>query len=185
MSYMSTARTTLRGLGLLLIAALVLPSVALAQEAPIKIAVVDLELIVTQSESGKALQKKLEEFAQSVQTEGEAKAKAYQDLQLRLRDGANSLADDKLSDLQKQVEDAEIDLKRFQRDKEREGQKIQAEGLREIEKQLKPIFDSVREEQGYDLILNDVPGVVVMATPRIDITNMIIERFNASTAAGG
>ncbi len=185
MSNPFTVRATLRGLGLLLVIALVLPMSATAQQAPAKIAVVDLELVVTQSNSGKVLQKALEEFAQGVQAEGEAKARAFQDLQQRLRDGANSLTDDKLSDLQKQVEDAEIDLKRFQRDKEREGQKIQTEGLRKIEVDLKPIFDQVREENGYDLILNNVPGVVVMANERVDITRMIIERFNAATATSG
>ncbi len=185
MSYPSISRAALRGLGLLLVVTLVLPTSVVAQEAPIKIAVVDLELVVTQSAAGRALQKELEAFSNSVQAEGEGMAGGLSDLRQRLADGANSLAEERLVQLQKEVEDAQIALQRFQGDKEREGQKIQGEGLREIEKQLKPVFDQIRDEQGIDIILNNVPGVVVMAGKRVDITRLIIERFDASLSSDG
>ena len=86
---------------------------------------------------------------------------------------------EKLAELQKQWEDAQIGIRRYRDDKQREGQKIQAEGLREIEKQLQPVFEKIRDESGYDLILNNVPGVVVMANEKVDITAMVVERFNA------
>jgi Skp family chaperone for outer membrane proteins len=56
---------------------------------------------------------------------------------------------------------------------------MQSEGLREIEKQLEPVFEKVRDEGGYDLILNRVPGVVVMAGQRVDITQKVIDRLNS------
>ena len=40
-------------------------------------------------------------------------------------------------------------------------------------------FIQIRDQGGYDLILNNVPGVVVMAADRIDITQQVIDRFNA------
>lgn len=175
--------------GLQVAATLILVGVAVAgtasaQEAPIKVVVVDLERVVGQSAAGKDLQARLEKFKEAVQTEGSAKAEAARGIRQKLVDGVNSLSEDKLSELQKQYEDATIAIKRFQDDKQREGQKMQVEGLRDIEKQLQPVFEKLRDDGGYDLILNNVAGVVVMVNERVDITKLVIERLNAAAAAG-
>jgi Skp family chaperone for outer membrane proteins len=152
---------------------------SLAQEAPIKIAVVNLDYIVAQSPAGRSLQDKLQSFEKEVRGEVEARTQAARALRQRLIEGANSLADDKLSEMQKELEDATISIRRYRDDKERQGQKMQQEGLKEIEKQLEPVFEKVRESGQYDLILNNVPGVVVMAGPRADITQKVLDALNA------
>ena len=90
---------------------------------------------------------------------------------------------EKLAELNKQLEDATIDIRRYRDDKEREGQKMQADGLKEIEKQLEPIFEEVRNEGGYDLILNNVPGVVVMVGERAEITQKVLDKLNANAGS--
>lgn len=165
-----------RGLAVVALAALTVP--ASAQQA-VNIAVVDLDFVVAQSPAGKALGQKLEAFQKQAQSEAEAKQKAAVDLRKRMAEGVNSLSEEKLAELQKQYEDIMIDIRRFRDDKQREGQKMQDEGLKEIEKQLEPVFEKVRDENGYDLILNRVPGVVVMAGERVDITKKVIEALNA------
>ncbi|NJL27840.1 MAG: OmpH family outer membrane protein [Thermoanaerobaculia bacterium] len=153
---------------------------ALAQDGPIKIAVVDLDRVIAQSKAGKELQTKLEKFQQDIKNQGEAMNEEARQLRQRMTDGVNSLSEDKLAELQKQFEDKQIAMRRFRDDKQREGQKMQEEGLREIEKQLQPVFEKVRDDGGYDLILNYVPGVVVMAGERIDITKKVVETLNAT-----
>ena len=167
---------------LVFLGGLVAAPTADAQES-VKIVVVDLERVVAQSAAGQALQAKLASFQETVKTQGEAKAAAARDLRQRMVDGANSLSEDKLNQLQKDFEDAQIDIRRFQDDKQREGQKMQTEGLREIEKQLQPVFEKIRDEGGYDLIINNVAGVVVMANEKVDITPEVIEQLNAAAAA--
>ncbi len=144
------------------------------------IVVVDLERVVATSAAGKALQTQLSQFQEQVKTQGEAKAAAARDIRQRIVDGANSLSEDKINQLQKDLEDAQIDIRRFQDDKQREGQKMQTEGLREIEKQLQPVFEQIRDEGSYDLILNNIAGVVVMANEKVDITAKVIEKLNAA-----
>lgn len=151
-----------------------------AQPQQIKIAVVDLELVVANSPSGKALQQKLEKFQQEIQGEAEAMSEKARDIRKRMTEGANSLTEDKLAELNKQYEDQMILIRRFRDDKQREGQKMQTEGLREIEKQLKPVFEKIRDEGGYDLILNNVPGVVVMANDKVDITQDVVSKMNTT-----
>lgn len=154
---------------------------AIAQETAIKIAVVDLERVVALSDSGKALQAQLEAFQNNVQTEGEQKTAAMTALRERIASGANSFSDEKLAEMQKEFEDLTIDMRRFRDDKQREGQKIQSEGLKAIEVLLEPIFKQIRDEGGYDLILNYAPGIVVMASERVDITQTVIDRVNAAS----
>jgi Skp family chaperone for outer membrane proteins len=156
---------------------------AAAQDHQVKIAVVNLDYIVAQSPAGKALQSQLEAFRNSVQADAEKRAETARDLRRRIAEGANTLSDDKLAELQRQYEDAQIDIKRYQDDKQREGQKMQADGLKKIEAELEPIFVKIRDEGGYDLILNNVPGVVVMVGEQIDITQKVVDRLNAE--AGG
>ena len=181
-----TVKTYHAALGILVVfGALLASPAALAQETSVKIVVVDLERVVAQSAAGKALQAQLQKFQESVQAEGEQKAAAARDIRQRIADGANSLSEDKLNQLQKDLEDATIAMRRFQDDKQREGQKMQGEGLQQIERQLQPVFEKIRDDGGYDLIINNVAGVVVMANEKVDITAQVIAELDAAASAAG
>lgn len=156
-----------------------------AQEAAIKIAVVDLERVFVLSNPGKELQAKLEKFQQEVQAEGTSMTDRANEIRKRAAEGGQTLTEDKLAELQTQYEDEAIKIRRFREEKQREGEKMKNEGLRVIEQQLEPVFKQIRDERGYDLILNNVPGIVVMANEKVDITDEIVKRLNAATASGG
>ncbi len=150
-----------------------------------KIAVVDLDKVVAISEAGKQLQARLEKFQKDTQAQADKLAQEASDLQKRLSDGRRSLSEDTLADLQKQLEDKTVEMRRFRDDKQREGQSIQDEGLGKVERQLGPVFKAIREEGGYDLILNRVPGVVVSSSDRIDITSDVVDRLNKAQGTTG
>ncbi len=156
---------------------------AAAQDGPINIAVVNLDYVVATSPAGQALQAELEAFRKQVQAEADTRAEAARDLRRRISEGANTLSSEKLAELQRQYEDAQIEIRRFQDDQQRELQKKQNDGLKKIEEELEPVFTKVRDEGGYDLILNNVPGVVVMIGDRIDITQEVVDKLKAE--AGG
>ena len=179
---MNFLSSTTRRLGVALIAfALLLTAPAAFAQGAVKIAVVDLDIVVASSQAGQDLANKLKTLQESAGAQVEAMQKEAVELRQRIAEGANSLSDDKLADMQKQFEDKTIEIRRFTDDKQREGQKMQQEGLAAIEKQLEPVFEKVRDEGGYDLILNRVPGVVVMAGESIDITKKVIETLNITT----
>jgi outer membrane protein len=168
-------------LAAVLLTAALAAGAAAAQDGAAKIAVVNLDYVVANSPAGKALQAQLEAFRTSVQAEAEKRAETARDLRRRIAEGTNTLSEDKLAELQRQYEDAQIDIKRYQDDKQREGQKMQSDGLKKIEEELEPVFTKVRDEGGYDLILNNVPGVVVMTSERIEITQKVIDRLKAES----
>ena len=175
LNYVSTARSAL--LVLLVIGGLA--PFAAAQDRAINIAVVDLERVVAQSKGGKALQAKLNAFQSQVQAQGEAMAADAQKLREKIESGGAALKPVELAELQKAYEDATVKIRRFKDDKQREGQKIQSEGLRRIEVALQPVFAKIKEEQKLDLILNNVAGVVIMAGESVDITEPVLARVNA------
>ena len=180
---MTSVRNIRLSASFVLAAALVLGCLALpavAQDSGIKIAVVDLEAVVALSPGGKALGRELEEFEAQVKAQVEEMRQQGQAVSQRIQEGRNSLSEDKLAEMQKEMEDLNIAIRRLVDDKQREGQKKQQEGLKRIEKQLEPVFNAIRDEEGYDLILNRVPGVVVMAGERVDITQKVIERLESS-----
>ncbi len=154
-------------------------SQAQAQTAPAVIGVLNLDQVIANAPAGKALGSRLEEFQQQAQRELEVLAGKAQEIRKQLTEGAGTLTQDQTSELQKAFEDQQIAVRRLEGDKQREAQKIRNEGLAEIEKQLRPVIESVRTEGGYDLILNNQPGVVVLVGPRINITKAVIDKLNA------
>ena len=77
-----------------------------------------------------------------------------------------------------------IQLRRLRDDKEKEGDAMRTAGLLGIEKGLKPIFDEIQAKENYDMILNYVPGVVIMASQRVNITEQVRTMLNARLKAG-
>lgn len=167
------------------LATLMLAGAAVAQEAAVKIAVIDLDRLVAQSVAGNALQKKLEDFQKAVTTEGKALADKARATKKLIDDGAISLSEERLAELQQQFEDESIKVRRFTEAKQREGAKMRDDGLQEIEEKLQPVLDAVQTEGNYDLILNRALGVVVMASDRVDITDRVIAAFDAAETGGG
>ena len=169
----------------LLALALLVPGAAAAQDtSALRIAVVDLDLLVAQSSAGRALQTKLQNFEQEIKRRlAELEEERNRTRQL-VTEGSNSLSEERLNELQKQYEDQTIEIQRYTKDKQREGQKMQQEGLRDIELKLEPVLDQVQGQGNYDLILNRALGVVVMASDRVDITPRVLELLEASLAGG-
>lgn len=149
-----------------------------------KIVVVNLDYIVANAPAGKGLQAKLEKFQEEARAEVASKQEAAKAIRQRIADGVNSLSEDKLAEMQQEFEAAQLAVKQLQENKQREGRKMQEEGLKEIEQQLGPIFEQVRDEGGYDLILNNVPGVVLMVGEGVDITQEVVDKLGSGSEGG-
>lgn len=170
-------RTTTRHLGALFLPMLLLAAQpARTQEGPIKIAVADIERIVTQSAAGQEMARKVEALRQSAEQQLKERADALATLKTRIGTTTDLAQRNQLST---EYERGAIDFQRFKDDKEREGQKLQKKLLAEIEVQLGPLFRAMRDEKGYDLILARTPGITLVVGERVDITNEILERYDA------
>ena len=154
-----------------------------AAQAP-KIAVIEVERILRESDAGKEALATLEEASKVKGEELESRAKDLQDLQTRYQETRLTLAEDRVAEMQKELEDKTIEMRRLQDDANRELQKQQQEAFQKIEEEVLPIINQIGKEGGYTLMFNKFQSGLVFADEAVDITQSVIERYNASRASG-
>ena len=151
---------------------------------PLKIAIIDSDRVVAESTRGKAALERLKTLQEAKVAEGRRLTQELADLRKRLEDGRLSLAPDKLEELRKQIQDKGIALERFQADAQRELEEERERALAGIEREILGVIDQVGKEQGYTLIFNKFRSGLVYAEEAVDISPLVIQRFDAARPAG-
>lgn len=155
-----------------------------ASAQTMKIGVIDVQRIITESNTGKAALAQLDAFGKEQQDKLRQKKEAVDQLQNRLSEGRLSLAEDRLAELQKELETKSIELRRTADDAQREFNRRQDEVLKEIERKVMPVIQKIGEEGGYTMIFRKFESGLVYATEQVDITPTIIQRLDASGQGG-
>lgn len=154
-----------------------------AQNAPARVAVVDVQKVLTQSTAGKAAYEKLKKM----QEERVAKAKQMDDEMKKLESDLNtkriSLAEDKLAEMQKQLADKRINMQRYAQDADREIGEARDRELQALQVKIEPVIDAIGKEMGLALIFNKFESGLVYASDAVEITDTVIKRFNEAAAA--
>ena len=174
-----TPLRTVLAAALLLAAAGVSPAAAQG----LKVAVINTEQVLLESSTGKAALAELRQVREAKEAEGQNLQNEVQELRKRLTDGRLSLAEDKIAELEQQLEEKGIALRRFQDDATRELNKRRDEVLAEIDRKVLPIINQVGQEQGYSLIFRKYESGLVFASDEVDITNEIIRRLDSGASA--
>jgi outer membrane protein len=154
-----------------------------AQNTPARVAVIDVQKVLTQSIAGKAAYEKLKKM----QDEKVEKAKAMDEELRKLDADINtkkiSLSEDKLTDMQKQLADKRISMQRYAQDADREIGEARDRELQVLEVKIKPVIDAIGKEMGIAAIFNKFESGLVYASDAIDITDTVIKRFNEANPA--
>lgn len=148
-----------------------------------KIAVIDVERILTDSEAGKKALTELTALQKTKQEQGQALQAEINTLKQKALDGKLALAEDKLRGIEREVEEKTIALQRFSDDATRELTKRRDEILGAVEAGIFPIINVVGKEGGYTLIFNKFRSGLLYADEAVDITEAVITRYNASAPA--
>ncbi|HUP44814.1 MAG TPA: OmpH family outer membrane protein [Thermoanaerobaculia bacterium] len=163
------------------IAAMAVP--AMAQNAPAKVAVIDVQKVLATSTAGKTAYERLKKM----QDERIAKAKGMEDelrrLETELSTKRLSLSEDKVTELSKQINDRKISMQRFAQDADREVGEARDRALLELENKIKPVIDALGKEMGLAAIFNKFESGLVYASDAIDLTDTVVQRFNAAVAS--
>lgn len=153
-----------------------------AAPAGVSVAVIDVQRLVTDSQAGKEVLANLKQKSEQKSAELKILADELDGLRQQINEGRLSLSEDRLSDLQRQLEDKTIAFRRARDDAERELQEFQGKRFAEIERRVMPIINAVGVEGGYTLIFNKFESGLVFAQQSVDITDEILRRFDASRA---
>jgi len=166
-----------------LIVACVAIAVAAAQPAvaqQTKIAVIDVQRVVTESDPGKEALQKLKALQDAKIEEGRAMQQELTSMQEQMAKQRFTLSEELIAELSKQMEDKQIELQRFQDDAERELDEARRRELGGLENRIIPVINALGAERGYTLIFNKFQSGRVYADEAVDITDDVIRRFNTT-----
>jgi outer membrane protein len=155
------------------------------QPAGFKVAVIDTEKILLTSNTGKKALADLKKVQEGKEAEARTKQQEIKDLQAKIADGRLSLAQDKLTEMEKQLEEKLISLRRFQEDANSELTKKRDQVLAAIDQKVMPVINQVGKEMGYTLIFRKFESGLIYADEAIDITGAIIQRLDGAAPAQG
>lgn len=160
--------------------AIVLASPVLAQEAaPLKIAIVDVEQVLTRTEAGRERLSALDSFAGRERARLERLQQELEDLRTRI-EAAQEAGAGEVDDLRRELQRKTIVFNQAAEDTAREVQQRRQTVFEEMEGIVMPVIEAIGEEGGYTLIFRNLESGLVYVDPAIDITAEVIARVDSS-----
>jgi len=159
-------------------AVMLMAAFAMPAAAQTKVAVIDVQRVVSESDPGKEALQKLAGLRDAKAQEGQALQQELQTLRDQFSKQQLTLSEQRLEELQKQIQDKGIALQRFQDDATRELEEARTKELGRLEQQIMPIINEIGQERGLTLIFNKFQSGLVYADETVDITDEVIRRFN-------
>ncbi len=150
-----------------------------------KIGIINVQRAIVETEEGKKAQEKLKaDFAPKVK-ELQAKQEELARLQNQLREQERALSDVARANLVRQIETKTKGFNRSREDFNSDGQQAQSEVLGKIGQKVLKVLGEYAVENGYHVVIEigSPQTPVVWANRAVDVTDDIIKRYNAISAA--
>jgi outer membrane protein len=151
-----------------------------AQAPPARIAVLDVNKVLSSSAQGKASYDRIKKM----QDDRLAKAKQMNDEFTALDSEINtkklSLSEDRLAVMTKQLSDKKIAMQRYAQDADREIGEARDREMQMLNNRLMPVVDAMSKEMGLAAVFNKFESGLIYASDAIDITDQVIVRSNAN-----
>ena len=145
-----------------------------------KIAFVDLQRVIRDSEAGKSAKSSFEKEFQSKRQIIEQKATALENLrQDFIKNGAVS-SESKRKSMAETIERKQKDLDRTREDFRAELQKRDLELTQKILQDIEGIIKNIGDKGGYTMIFEKTEAGIVYGNSATDITGKVIEAYDAS-----
>jgi outer membrane protein len=168
----------------LLVAAIALPGLA-QTSAPTRVAVINVQRVLLESNQGMAAREKLERVAVQKQERAQAMRTELENLEKEISTKRLSLTPEKLEEMTKSYDEKKIALQRFAQDADRELKAEEQKTLMDLERSIRPVIDQLGKEMGFALIFNKLEAGLVYASDAVEITDTVIKRYNDASAGGG
>ena len=164
------------------VAALAIPALA-QSSAPARVAVIDVNKVLSSSAAGKTAAAKLKQLQEDKMARAQKLDDEIKTLDNDINTKKISLSEEKLTDMAKQLSDKKIAMQRFAQDADRELQEAQARVMADLNQKIMPVVDQIGKEMGLAAIFNKFESGLIYASEAIDITDVVIKRFNDAQGA--
>lgn len=146
--------------------------------AELKVAVVNMQKALDECDAGKAAVEEMKKLYSAKQKEISEKQNELKKMQEEINNQSALLSEDakqaKLDEYQQKLKD----LKRYVADSNEELKKKEQEFISKIATDLKAVVEKLGKELKYDIILEARESGVLYNSGKVDITNLVIERYN-------
>lgn len=142
------------------------------------IAVIDFQRAVNETNEGKAAQTKLDSMYSAKKTEIETKQKQLETEIKDFESRAMILSESARNDARDQLVQKQAAFQQLYMQYEGEMQQTYMTMLQELDQKMRAISEKVAREKGYDLVI-DRAAVVYMGGATVDMTNDLVQRYNA------
>src|SRR5687767_14559644 len=149
------------------------------QQAPLRMAFLDLQRIAAESSEGKAASSKVQALTQKKSAELEEKTKALQGNQQKIQQGGAVLNDAARAQTQREIDRLTVEIDRFQEDANAEVQELQQSLQAEFQEKLRPVVDAVVKELAIGLLFSSGDAGAIYVDPSLDVTGEVIKRFDS------
>ncbi len=177
-----------------LAAALSLPMLALAQApaapttapaaiGPAKIAWINLEMAIFNSDEGKKEFGLVQKFVDDKNAQLEALKKELDTLKNQLQIQGQKLTDEARADLEEQIEAKDTALQRFQQDTQKEIDARRVKTTNYIGRKMLPVIEKLAKEKGLTAISN-ITQADLYLDPSLILTDELIKAYNAANPGG-
>jgi outer membrane protein len=174
-----------------LIAALLIATFAPKVYGQVRIAVVDLQRALNETEDGRRAKARLKKLFKQHQTELDKRQGELKTLKEDIERNKEVWSRDVLQKRAEEYQKAFIDLQQVYTDYQRELAEKEGELTGEILQRMQSILRRIGQAEGYTLIVERNEGGVMWVPSNLDVTDQVIQRYNsgegreADGAAGG
>ena len=164
------------------VAALAIPALA-QSSAPARVAVIDVNKVLSSSTAGKVAAAKLKQLQEDKMARAQKLDEEIKTLDNDINTKKISLSEEKLADMARQLSDKKIAMQRFAQDADRELGEARDRVMADLNQKIMPVVDQIGKEMGLAAIFNKFESGLIYASDAIDITDVVIKRFNDAQGA--
>jgi len=149
----------------------------------IKYAFVNIQRVASESAEGKAATSRVAALNQQKVNELNDKNKQLQAAQQKFEQSGSVMNDTARLQLQTEIDRLQKDIQRFTEDAQQDVQNLQAQLQDDFQRKLTPVVQDVAVEKGLHMLLSVADSGLVWGDPALDLTNEIIQKFDAAVPA--
>lgn len=146
-----------------------------------RIAIVDLQRALGESKAGKSAQKEYEVEVKSAQAKLDKKKGEFEALKKNLEKQRESLNEQALLSKEEELIALEKDIKRSFRDAQEMLRRKNATIVSDLVKEIRKVVEGLGRKEGYSLILEKNAQAVMYSDASFDITDKVVQQFDASS----
>lgn len=148
--------------------------------AQTKIALIDLEGAMNQSEAGAKASDEIRADIEKAQAKGQKLAAEIESISKDLEAQRSVLSQDAIQKKMVDIQKKKVELERLEKDTNDELQRKQMQLFSGIMQEMSKVIADYAKEKGFDLVLEAKESGTVFASPKLNITDDIVKRFNST-----